>query len=115
MASYFAMTRLAEMAGCRWYMPGKLGEIIPRQDRLTFLEGTHREVPAVWSRFLWLNGGDADTPGFHRWMLHNRQYGVPVPSGHICSFCSNADVVLSGDARRVRLAVGGAENPAKSA
>ncbi len=81
-ASYFAMTRLAEMAGCRWYMPGQLGEIIPRRDKLTFPAGNYPEVPAVWSRSLWLNGGDWADSGFHRWLLHNRQYGVSVPSGH---------------------------------
>lgn len=82
MASYFAMTRLAEMAGCRWYMPGELGEIVPKHSKLTFREGRYEEIPAVWSRYLWLNGGDGGDSGFHLWMLHNRQYGVRVPSGH---------------------------------
>jgi hypothetical protein len=82
MASYFAMTRLVEMAGCRWYMPGELGEIVPKHDKLTFKGGKYEEVPAVWSRYLWLNGGDGGDSGFHLWMLHNRQYGVCVPSGH---------------------------------
>lgn len=83
LASYFAMTRLAEMAGCRWYMPGELGEIIPRQNELSFNTGKYEEVPAIWSRYLWLNGGDEMDLGFHRWMLHNRQYGVSVKLAHI--------------------------------
>ena len=88
MASYFAMTRLAEMAGCRWYMPGPLGEIMPARKPLTFAPGRFEEVPAVWSRFLTLSGGSlvaspAEQAQFHRWLLHNRQYGVYVHFGHI--------------------------------
>ncbi|MDO8585720.1 MAG: DUF4838 domain-containing protein [Armatimonadota bacterium] len=83
LASYFAMVRLAEMAGCRWYMPGELGEIIPKLDELAFKEGNYEEVPTVWSRYLWFHGGDdAAVSGQSRWLLHNRQYGRVVSCGH---------------------------------
>ena len=88
MASYFAMTRLAEMAGCIWYMPGSMGEIIPGQDKLVFKEGTYDEVPVLWSRNMWLddsadNASDENRMHFRRWLLHNRQYGVIISAHHV--------------------------------
>ncbi|MHB1456301.1 MAG: DUF4838 domain-containing protein [Armatimonadota bacterium] len=83
-SSYFAMTRLAEMAGCRWYMPGKLGEVIPAKSSLTFKEGIYPEVPFMWQRTHSMNGYESDEgrKSFAEWMLHNRQGGTGISTGH---------------------------------
>mgnify|MGYP002411673619 CR=1 FL=1 len=57
LASYYATVHLLEILGCRWYMPGELGEMVPKQKTLTMQVGVIEEVPDLWSRRLWYSGG----------------------------------------------------------
>lgn len=92
LASYYAVTRLLEEFGCRWYMPGELGEIIPTHKTLTLAPGEIQEVPDLWFRMLVYSGGrdlgatKQEDEQFTVWNLRNRQIGVTVPTGHIWNY-----------------------------
>jgi len=88
LASYYAAVHLLEILGCRWYMPGELGEIVPKQKTLTMQVGVIEEVPDLWSRRLWYSGGKPDgfvaeeEDRFTIWNLRNRQFGMIVDMNH---------------------------------
>ena len=54
-ASWFLETRL----GARWFMPGPLGEIVPRRGALSLAEGTETVRPGFISRHLGLAAREA--------------------------------------------------------
>jgi len=48
---YYGVLELLEQAGCRWFMPGPLGEVIPRLDVLSIREQTTVQKPSFPSRW----------------------------------------------------------------
>lgn len=85
MATYFSVALLLEKIGCRWYMPGELGEIIPKTKTITLKLGTTNVVPDLWNRMMWYSGGKNTKEEVERmgiWLLRNRQYGERAYVGH---------------------------------
>lgn len=72
-ASY-AIYDLLDRLGCRWYIPGEMGEAIPRLPTITLPTIDLQAVPGTVSRNIWY----ADE-GFKR---RNRLGGFPFSAGH---------------------------------
>lgn len=68
---------LEEAMGARWFMPGRLGESIPRRAELRLEPGRREHTPSYLSRHLGLGGGAADTD----WWRRNRLRSV-LQHGH---------------------------------
>jgi hypothetical protein len=74
LATGYAIYELLDRLGCRWFMPGELGEDIPRRDRLSISVGDDTIVPATLYRGIWYADDD-----FKR---RNRLGGVRLSAGH---------------------------------
>ncbi|MHB0935615.1 MAG: DUF4838 domain-containing protein [Armatimonadota bacterium] len=72
-ASY-AVYELLHQLGCRWYVPGEMGEVIPSLKAVTLKEGDLKLVPGTVARNIWY----ADE-AFKR---RNRLGGFPYTAGH---------------------------------
>ena len=79
MATKFAVYDfLDRFAGIRWFLPGRLFEVVPKHDRLTISDCSIRELPALSGRFLGAALGtrrSADDP--------DPQFGPPSEDFHI--------------------------------
>lgn len=71
--SYAIYTLLHDL-GCRWYIPGELGEVIPQQKTIALKEQDLSATPHTLYRSLWYGGDD-----FKR---RNRQGGLYLSCGH---------------------------------
>lgn len=78
---YYAVAELLRRWGCRWYLPGALGECVPRHPSLGVGELDLAYAPPFEVRRYWLswNGDAAGKPEF---MHRNGFNDVSVPSGH---------------------------------
>lgn len=74
LSTSYAIYEVLERLGCRWFMPGELGEEIPHSNHLALTERDDVLAPATIYRNLWY-GDDA----FKR---RNRLGGVLVAAGH---------------------------------
>jgi hypothetical protein len=72
-ASY-AIYELLDRLGCRWFLPGELGEVLPRTPTIRLPESDTSSVPTAAYRGLWY--GDDD---FKR---RNRIGGFKISAGH---------------------------------
>lgn len=52
----YAAYALLEKLGCRWYFPGKWGEIVPKQDTVTVPDLNVTSKPDFAARGVWLSG-----------------------------------------------------------
>ncbi len=68
---------LEKAAGARWFMPGELGEEVPRQNVLRLPFGRHGASPSFVSRNLGLHGSEAE----REWWRRNRLRAV-LKHGH---------------------------------
>ena len=76
LATSYAIYELLDRLGCRWFMPGELGEEIPPQSsRLALVASDEKLVPATLYRGLW----SADQPLPRR----NRLGGLKIEAGHM--------------------------------
>lgn len=73
LATSFACTDLLERLGCRWYLPGPLGEVYPKKATLIIDSPNIAEKPDMNPRWLRL---DAD------WSRRNKLGGSGVPAAH---------------------------------
>jgi len=73
-AASYAVYELLDDLGCRWYLPGQMGEVIPSMKTIAVPAADISEVPATMSRFVWY-ADDA----FKR---RNRQGGLNLEAGH---------------------------------
>ena len=83
-AALWAVYDVLEILGCGWYMPGVLGEVVPRRATLE-IEGAPRiEGPDFPYRYLWYTwGGPADgAPRLAEWCRRNRLAHTQVLAGH---------------------------------
>ena len=62
-ALYGAYTLLEDGVGVRWYLPGPLGEVVPKHSTLVLPELDVRESPSFPMRWI----------GRHEWMVRNKQ------------------------------------------
>lgn len=54
----YSVYEFLEQQGCRWFMPGKLGEVIPRKEKIVIKEGEKLYVPNFIQREITIGGGD---------------------------------------------------------
>ncbi len=70
----YAIYELLDALGCRWYLPGELGEVIRRLPAITLPAMDRQQAPGTVSRNIWY--ADAD---FKR---RNRLSGFPYTASH---------------------------------
>jgi hypothetical protein len=69
----YAVYDFLEQAGCRWYVPGPLGEVVPRLDQLEIPLGDRVEKPAFLQREISSPGTPSNTPDeVVDWEVKNR-------------------------------------------
>jgi hypothetical protein len=78
---YYAAVELLRRWGCRWYLPGELGECVPDQPtlkvgRLDYAYASPFEMRAYWVAW----GGSSD--GVEEFQRRNGMNRVRVPAGH---------------------------------
>lgn len=78
---YYAVTELLSRWGCRWYLPGEIGECIPSHPTLKVGELEHAYAPPFEARRYWLSW-NGDNTGKAEFMRRNFFSDVYVPSGH---------------------------------
>jgi len=79
---YHAAVWLLTEWGCRWYLPGDIGQCIPHHDTLSLSNVDHVYAPPFEVRHFWIawNGSyDGHVDFVHRNFMHSEG----VPSGHI--------------------------------
>ncbi len=78
---YYAVAELLGRWGCRWYLPGELGECIPEHARLSVGELDYAYAPPFEVRRYWLSW-NGDTTGKDEFMRRNFFNDASVPNGH---------------------------------
>jgi hypothetical protein len=78
---YYAVAELLRRWGCRWYMPGEIGECIPRHSRLTVKTTEYAYGPPFEVRHYWTSW-NGDTTGADEFRYRNGMNDVLVPNGH---------------------------------
>lgn len=70
--------------GCRWFMPGTMGEVLPTSADLTWNGRERIEQPSFYLRELWWAfGGPPETAeDFRLWRLRNRMAPRRIAHGH---------------------------------
>lgn len=68
----YAIYELLDRAGCRWFFPSPLGEVLP--DRFEVALGDEARTPSTDYRGVWY--ADAD------WKRRNREGGLTIQAGH---------------------------------
>lgn len=83
-ATAFAIYTFLEDLGCRWFMPGTYGEIIPQTERLVWSVNARSEKPDFRFRQIWwAYGGPKETAQeFEIWKLRNKVNFPKVQHGH---------------------------------
>ena len=73
-ATSYAIYELLDELGCRWYMPGDLGEVVPRHETIALAERDVTLAPRTAARNVWY-ADDA-------YRRRNRLGGFPYTAGH---------------------------------
>ena len=87
-STLFAVYAFLEHLGCRWYMPGESGEVVPSEREFACQPLDCTEVPDFYHRVLWNNGWVAPTltaqsqADWADWCRKNRLGGLPADHGH---------------------------------
>lgn len=91
---YYAVASLLRDWGCRWYLPGEIGECIPKHAKLAVGSLDMAYAPPFEARRYWLswNGDGTGKPEFMRRNFFN---DVSVPSGH-CLAAYTKDLIPPG-------------------
>jgi hypothetical protein len=74
LASSYAIYELLDKLGCRWFIPGELGECIPSVERLEVNPEDYAKAPGTLCRQIW-----AADDAFRR---RNRLGGINLQTGH---------------------------------
>ncbi|MGC9318872.1 MAG: DUF4838 domain-containing protein [Armatimonadota bacterium] len=78
-ATCYAVYDLLERLGCRWFMPGEIGEVVPRLGQVNMETFSAVELPDFTARRLQsLPQGEA----IDEWELRNRLGGPHLPASH---------------------------------
>lgn len=78
-ATLYAVYDVLSALGCRWFMPGEIGEAVPRLSQVQLQATSRVELPDFAGRVLQsLPKGDASD----RWALRNRLGGESFPGAH---------------------------------
>jgi hypothetical protein len=78
LASSYAVYELLDCLGCRWYLPGALGEVIPEAKTVKLPEVDLSSAPGTIYRGVWY-ADDA-------YKRRNRMGGLPLAAGHALEF-----------------------------
>ena len=80
----FAVYDLLDTWGCRWYMPGELGEVVPQRKTLAVPLARHVETPDFMYRQIWYSWGGPPGGGerLNQWSLRNRLAHPRINHGH---------------------------------
>jgi len=83
-----AVYAFLEHLGCRWFLPGESGEVIPWDLELSCAPLDRTEIPDFYHRVLWYNGWVSPTlteqskAEWADWCRKNRLGGLPADHGH---------------------------------
>lgn len=103
LASSYAVYTLLDQLGCRWFMPGPLGEVVPEGGTVVLPPSDRWLAPSTWSRNLWY--ADAD------YKRRNRLGGDPVPAAHVLETYVSA--VQRAEHPEWRATIGGKPSPTR--
>jgi len=83
-ATAFAVYTFLEDLGCRWFMPGEIGEVVPAAKKLTWTRRERTEQPDfIFRQIWWAYGGPPETAEqFKMWKLHNKVAYPLIQHGH---------------------------------
>jgi hypothetical protein len=78
-ATLYAVYDLLERLGCRWFMPGEIGEVVPARRSIELEDFSEVQIPAFTGRIL-----QALPPGEESeiWALRNKLGGARFPGAH---------------------------------
>jgi hypothetical protein len=76
----FGVYELLEQVGCRWYMPGEFGRVVPKSATVGFRPQRTVQVPSFAGRWFTVAMG-SETPG-GQWQRRARMGGPFFPSAH---------------------------------
>ena len=84
LAANFAVYSFLEDLGCRWIMPGEIGEVVPHKEKLCWPVNVRTEQPDFRFRQIWwAYGGPPETQAlFKQWKLRNKVAYPVVNHGH---------------------------------
>ncbi len=73
-ATAFAVYTFLEDLGCRWFMPGEIGQVVPKSATLLWERRERTEQPDfIFRQIWWAYGGPPETAEqFRMWKLHNK-------------------------------------------
>ncbi len=72
---------LLEQLGCRWFMDGEIGEVVPALETVAVPDLELREQPAFFTRSIWGSEWFRDSA----WKVRNRVGGLGMDTGHAWS------------------------------
>ena len=80
----YAVFDFLEQLGCRWYMPGEIGEVIPRLKTIEVKPMRRVEKPGFEFRQIWYAWGSSRPAGerLGQWLLRNKVGFIPIQHGH---------------------------------
>ncbi len=80
----FAVYAFLEDLGCRWFMPGTIGEVIPTADEVVWRGKPRIETPSfLWRELRYSYGGQPETAqDFRMWLLRNKAVSPQVAHHH---------------------------------
>lgn len=83
-ATAFAVYAFLEDLGCRWLMPGKIGEVLPQPAKLIWRGRPRTETPSfAWRQLWYAYGGPPETAqDFQAWLLRNKAVSPDVAHRH---------------------------------
>ncbi|MBS2016771.1 MAG: DUF4838 domain-containing protein [Deltaproteobacteria bacterium] len=104
LATSYAIYELLDRVGCRWFIPGDLGEVLPKPGPLALPRMDERRAPSTIYRGVWY-ADDA-------WKRRNRQGGLLLDAGHALEL----RYVTDADRRKHpewRATIGGKPHPSR--
>jgi len=74
----YAVYDFLHRLGCRWYMPGEYGEVIPKQKNVTLADFTVEEKPDFKMRNWWMHFGPGLAEPEKLWKIRNKMNPDPI-------------------------------------
>ncbi|HUS79654.1 MAG TPA: DUF4838 domain-containing protein [Armatimonadota bacterium] len=81
----FGVYDLLEQLGCRWYMPGDIGEEVPQREDVSVPESYALQNPDMIYRNMWYAYGSRpqwQRDAYAQWRMRNKMGGVQASMGH---------------------------------
>ncbi len=83
-ATAFAVYTFLEDLGCRWFMPGEIGEVVPSKTKLLWEIKERTEQPDFPFRQIWwaYHGQEETAEAYRLWKLRNKVANPQIMHGH---------------------------------